>query len=289
VTVTDSITAATSATLTYSVNGGGPNVVVMTAAGNLWSGVIPGQVSRIPMPGLDRGASVKSLAEFADRLAELPLVYQPGSQWSYSVSLDLLGRVIEVVSGKSFDDFLLENIFVPAGMYNTFFRVPGVATEKLTSNYGVMAGTLLPLDPAKSSIYLDKPAFPFGGAGLVSSPRDYDLFLRMLAGYGTLHGKRVISELAVRVGTSNLLPEGANTKGTMIDGAGFGAGGRIGLAGAQGTYGWGGAAGTVAFVNFRHGLRGSLFTQYMPSEAYPIHREFPLAVQADLALRRKPA
>ena len=271
-----------SAGLGYSIIQKGPIKAAYVAAG-----VVPGQVSRISLPGLDRGAPASSLALFSDHLAALPLVYEPGTQWSYSVGLDLMGRVIEVVSGKPFDVFLQERIFGPAGMTSTFFKVPAKNVGHLTTNYSPIGGVMFPIDPAKSSIYLDKPAFPFGGAGLVSSPRDYDRFLRMLAGYGKIDGKRVMSELTVRVGASNLLGEGVTTKGTMIDGAGFGAGGRVGLVGDLGTYGWGGAAGTVAFVNFRYGMRGSLYTQYMPSDAYPIHSEFPLSVQADLAAMRK--
>jgi CubicO group peptidase (beta-lactamase class C family) len=194
--------------------------------------------------------------------------------------------VIEVASGKPFDTFLQERIFGPAGMSSTWFQVPASEEKRLTGNYSPAMGMLIPIDPPKSSVYLGKPAFPFGGAGLVSSPRDYYRVLEMLAGYGTIGGKRVMSEKAVRLGTSNLLPEGAKTKGSMVDGAGFGAGGRVGLAGDQGTYGWGGAAGTVAFVNLKYGLRASLFTQYLPSDAYPIHSEFPKAVRADLAKMR---
>ena len=119
--------------------------------------------------------------------------------------------------------------------------MPGAA-DRLTTNYGVVDGMLLPIDPAQSSVYLDPPAFPFGGSGLVGSPRDYDRFLKMIGNYGMLDGQRVMSEAAVRLGTSNLLPEGVSTKGTLIDGYGFGAGGRQG--GPHGnTYGWAGAAG----------------------------------------------
>ena len=242
-------------------------------------GLIPGQVSRLPVPGIGRATAVQGLDTFADRLAKLPLVLQPGTKWSYSVGLDLLGRVIEVASGMKFDAFLKQRIFDPAGMTSTFFTVPAADVGRLTTNYGVVNGTLIPIDPAKASIYLDTPPFPFGGAGLVSSPRDYDRFLRMLLGYGVIDGKRVMGELAVRVGTSNLLPEGATTEGTWVDGQGFGAGGRV----SDGSYGWGGAAGTVAFVNFKAGLRANLMTQYMPSDAYPLHDEFPQAVMDDLA------
>lgn len=243
------------------------------------NGLIPGQVTRLPLPGLGRAKAVAGLDVFADRLAKAPLVLQPGTKWSYSVSLDLLGRVIEVASGQKFDAFLDERIFKPAGMDSTWFTVPESEVGRFTTNYGIMNGMALPLDPAASSIYLDTPPFPMGGAGLVSSPRDYDRFLRMLLGYGMIDGKRVMSEAAVRVGTSNLLPETATTKGTWVEGQGFGAGGRV----SDGSYGWGGAAGTVAFVNYQAGLRANLMTQYMPSEAYPIHDAFPKAVLEDLS------
>lgn len=244
------------------------------------AGLIPGQVSRIPIPGLSRGTPVRSLAAFADGLAKMPLVLQPGTKWSYSVSLDLLGRVIEVIEGRPFDAVLKERIFDPCGMDSTFFRVPESEIGRFTTNYGILAGTPLPMDPAESSIYLDTPPFPMGGAGLVSSPRDYDRFLAMLLGYGMIDGKRVMGEAAVRVGTGNLLPTTATTEGTWVAGEGFGAGGRV----TGDAYGWGGAAGTAAFVKYGGGgLRAQLFTQYMPSEAYSIQREFPELVARDLA------
>ncbi|MXP28792.1 serine hydrolase [Porphyrobacter algicida] len=243
------------------------------------NGLVPGQVSRLPLPELGRAKPVEGLANFADGLAKVPLVLQPGEKFSYSVGLDLMGRVIEVVSGMPFDEFLRTKIFEPCGMTSTFFQVPEKDVGRLTTNYAVVSGTLFPIDPAASSIYLDKPAFPFGGAGLVSSPRDYDRFLEMLLNYGMIDGTRVMTERAVRVGTSNLLPKGAITKSTWIEGQGFGAGGRV----SDGAYGWGGAAGTVAFVSFKAGLRAGMFTQYMPSDAYPIHTAFPAAVLKDLA------
>lgn len=242
-------------------------------------GLIPGQVSRIQLPGFGPALPVKGLAAFADRLAKAPLVYQPGTRWSYSVSLDLLGRVIEVAGKQPFDHFLHERIFEPCRMSSTWFRVPESEVGRLTTNYGIVNGAPVPIDPARASIYLDEPAFPFGGAGLVSSPRDYDRFLAMLAGLGALEGRRVMSERAVRVGTSNLLPAGVSTEGTFAAGSGFGAGGRS----SDGNYGWGGAAGTVAFANVNSGLRGNLMTQYMPSEAWPVHSAFPAAVLKDVA------
>jgi len=246
-------------------------------------GLVPGEVSRLPIPGISRTEAVGSLERFAEGLSRLPLVLQPGTKWSYSVGLDLLGRVIEVASGMAFDRFLRERIFDPCGMDSTYFTVPQNEVGRFTDNYGVLAGNPLPIDPALASVYLDEPAFPFGGAGLVSSPRDYDRFQRMLLGYGKLDiggtSRRVMNELAVRVATSNILPRTASVEGTWVDGQGFGAGGRV----VNGTFGWGGAAGTLASVDYNLGLRTGLYTQYMPSEAYPMRDEFMAAYAVDLA------
>ncbi len=245
-------------------------------------GLVPGQVSRLPIPGIGRSEAVGSLETFADRLAEVPLVLQPGTKWSYSVGLDLLGRVIEVVEGKPFDQVLAERIFEPCGMTSTYFQVPESEIGRFTTNYGVLGSNVLPIDPAATSIYLDEPPFPFGGAGVVCSPRDYDRFLRMLLGYGKLGDTRVMGELATRIAVSNILPRTATTKGTWIEGQGFGAGGRS----VNGQYGWGGAAGTLAAVDYNLGLRAGLFTQYMPSDAYPIRDEYIAALEADLQAMR---
>ena len=262
--------------LGYTIIQKGPIKDAYTAAG-----LVPAQASRTPVPGLDAIKPLPSLAKFAEVLATMPLIYEPGTKWSYSLGLDLLGRVIEVVSGQPFDQLLQERMFGPCGMDSTWFRVPEAQAARLTTNYFVAGGMLLPLDPGATSVYLDQPAYPFGGAGLVSSPRDYDRFLAMLAGYGTIDGRRVMSESAVRIGTSNLLPAGVDTAGTFANGSGFGAGGSVGLGEDAGTYGWAGAAGTVGFVNLRVGVRAGIYTQYMPADAYPIHQEFSKAVLAD--------
>lgn len=263
--------------LGYTIIQQGPLKAAMEKAG-----VIAGQVSRQVVPGLDRGKPVQSLELFADRLAEFPLVYEPGTKWSYSVGLDLMGRVIEVVSGKSFDAFLKERIFEPAGMDSTYFQVPASDAGRLTTNYAVAAGKLVPVDKGEDSIYLDKPPFPFGGAGLVSSPRDYDRFLRMLANYGMIDGTRVMGELAVRVGTNNLLPEGVEGPAMLGPASNFGAGGRVGIGPEAGIYGWAGAAGTVGMVDMKHGLTSAIFVQFMPPTALPLLSEFQSALKADV-------
>jgi CubicO group peptidase (beta-lactamase class C family) len=252
-------------------------------------GVIPALFSRLQfvLPSLN-GTPAPSLEAFADRLAELPLVYQPGTRWSYSMSLDVLGRAIEVVSGQPFDRFLRERFFDPLGMADTGFQVPPANAERLTSNYFLASNTLVPIDLAANSIYLDPPPFPFGGAGLASTPRDYDRFLEMLLGLGEFRGTRVMSEAAVRLGTSDLLPDTLVPGGEYEGGAwGFGAGGRVGKGENAGAFGWAGAAGTIGFVHSGLNLRAGLFSQYMPAMAYPLIDEFPAAILADLAAMRR--
>ncbi|MET1755225.1 serine hydrolase domain-containing protein [Novosphingobium sp. RD2P27] len=263
--------------LGYSIIQQGPIAELMAA-----KGLTAGRVTRLPVPGIFRSQAVEGLDVFADRLAEVPLVYDPGTKWSYSLGLDLMGRVIEVVSGQPFDIYLQENIFTPTGMDDTSFQVAPADAGRLATNYGVLEGIFVPIDEGATSIYLEKPAFPFGGAGLVSSPRDYDRFLRMLAQLGEIDGKRVLTEEAVRLGTSNLLPPGVAGPSMMGPASGFGAGGRVGLGEEAGIFGWAGAAGTVAMVDIVHGIRSQIFAQFMPPTALNLLPEFQTALKADV-------
>ena len=248
------------------------------------NGITPGIVSRFPIPGQPTSAPTPDLKTFSERLAKLPLIAEPGTKWSYSISLDLLGRVIEVASGMDFEAFLKTRIFEPLKMNSSYFQVPQSETKRFVSNYAPVNGVLFPIDPASTSIYLNKPAFAFGGAGMVTSARDYDRFLNMLANYGELDGVRVMSTAAAKLAMSDLLPSGVSTDGTFTAGAGFGAGGRVGKGANDGVFGWGGAAGTVAFVDPRSKLRAICMAQYMPSNVYPIHSDFAKWVQKDLGL-----
>lgn len=248
------------------------------------NGITPGIVSRFPIPGQPASAPTPDLKTFAERLAKQPLIAEPGTKWSYSISLDLLGRVIEVASGMEFEAFLKARIFEPLKMNSSFFQVPKSETARLVSNYAPVNGVLFPIDPASTSIYLDKPAFAFGGAGMVSSARDYDRFLNMLANYGELDGVRVMSTATAKLAMSDLLPAAVSTDGTYADGAGFGAGGRVGKGVNDGVFGWGGAAGTVAFVDAKRKLRAVCMAQYMPSNVYPFHADFAKWVLKDLGL-----
>ena len=241
------------------------------------AGIVGGQASRLPIPGFAQVTPAPSLAVMADRLAALPLVYEPGTKWSYSIGLDLMGRLIEVVSGQTFDAFLKARLFDPLGMTSTSFMVAAKDVGRFTTNYAPYGGALIPFDPATSSIYLDPPPYPFGGGGLVSSARDYDRFLAMLLGEGETGGKRVMKTETARLAMSNLISDSVDRKGTFIDGEGFGAGGRVSLPtspGGEGIYGWAGAAGTIGFVHRGLGYLAAGYAQYMPTGALPFQEKF---------------
>lgn len=249
------------------------------------NGINPAVMSRFPIPGFPVAAPTPDLKTFAERVAKLPLVAEPGTKWSYSISLDLLGRVIEVASGMDFEAFLKTRLFDPLKMTSSYFQVPSHETKRFVTNYAPVNGVLLPIDTAAASIYLDKPAFAFGGAGLVCSARDYDRFLHMLQNGGELDGVRIISTETAALAMSDLLPPGVSTDGTFASGAGFGAGGRVGKGAFEGTFGWGGAAGTVAFVDPRRKVRAVFMAQYVPSNVYPFHEDFAKWVLTDLGIQ----
>ena len=247
-------------------------------------GLIPAIVTTMPIPGLSGGPKVPDPDEFLRRTATVPLVAEPGKVWRYSMSLDVLGLIIQRAAGaKSFAQFLQDRLFDPLGMRNSFFHVPGTATPRLTTNYGLMgSGNPIAIDKPTGSIYLRPTPFAYGGSGLVTSPADFDRFLAMIVN-GGLHGsKRIMKEETVRLATSNLLPQEADTTGTWIAPNGFGAGGISGTGANEGLYGWSGAAGTIGMCNTKLKLRTGLYVQYMPQDKLPILSDFPKAVGADL-------
>jgi CubicO group peptidase (beta-lactamase class C family) len=243
------------------------------------NGITPGAVSRKPLPGFPKSAPIPDIDTFSKRLAALPLIAEPGTKWSYSVSVDLLGHLIGVISGMKFEDFLQTRIFGPLKMNSSYFQVPESEVGRLVDNYAALGPVLFPIDPAKDSVFLDKPAFAFGGAGLVTSTADYDRFLTMLLNDGSLDGANILSPKMVALGTSNLLPGGVK----FDDGkAGFGAGGRVGLGQNEGEYGWGGAAGTVAAVQRKFKFRGIGMTQVMGADNMDLQRGLAQWVIKDL-------
>ncbi len=250
-------------------------------------GVSAGVITKRKLKGINDGPPTPDPDEFLRRAATVPLVAEPGSKWVYSMSLDILGIIIGRAAGMPFEQFLTERIFGPLGMAGSFFQVPQSASTHLTTNYGYFLGRPIAIDRPGDSIYQDPVPFAFGGSGLVTSPADFDRFLAMLVNYGMAGTSRVMSETAVRQGTSNLLPQGADLTGSFVAGQHFGAGGIVGTGKDEGLFGWSGAAGTIGFAQMKLGLRSSLYVQYMPQSKLPILKEFPKAVGADLTTQGK--
>jgi CubicO group peptidase (beta-lactamase class C family) len=232
-----------------------------------------------------------SLAEFTQRLATVPLQYQPDTKWHYSVATDVLGRVIEVVSGQSLAEFFETEIFKPLGMGDTRFTI-AEGTETRVATLYAPQGTPEQLDPdaftkamqgqglvpapeALNDPYQPDALFQSGGGGLLSTTNDYLKFARMLLNEGELDGVRLLAPSTVRLMRTDFLGEQAANAyvngGTPREGRGFGLGfGMIkdqGLAATPqgvGTYYWGGAAGTAFWIDPENDLIGIFMTQSIP-------------------------
>lgn len=228
----------------------------------------------------------QSLAEICDRYAALPLLFQPGTSWNYSVATDVLGRVIEVVSGMSLDEFLAKKILEPLGMHDTAFCASPDKHDRLATLYGVneSTGGLKRLEAVGNGAK-SMPVYLSGGGGLVSTAFDYYQFLQMLANRGALGDVRLLSPTSIALMTVNHLPNNhdVSTFGRALgeeiyfDGVGFGFGVSVVIDQAKtralcpnGTYGWGGMASTVFWVDPVEEVTAMFFTQLMPSTTYPI-------------------
>jgi CubicO group peptidase (beta-lactamase class C family) len=240
----------------------------------------------------------KDLAGICDMLAALPLLFQPGAEWNYSMSIDVLGRVVEVLSGMSLGEFMKKRIFDPLGMTDTAFFVPEDKTDRLAALY-----VMNPAD--RKAMRLDamaggatrKPLAEMGGGGLVSTMSDYMKFAMMLRNGGELGGVRILSPRTVSYMASNHLPDGADLSEfgrplfaeTAFDGVGFGLTMSVTLdpvkakvPGSVGDFGWGGAFSTIFTVDPAEDLVYLFMTQLMPSSAHPIRPQFKQLVHQAL-------
>ena len=237
------------------------------------------------------GEVVKSgtLETMMAALAGLPLEFSPGEAWNYSVSTDVLGYLVGVISGKPFEQFLKERIFDPLGMADTAFHVDASRAARLTACYSATpkGGFALQDDPETSS-FLAPPSLVSGGGGLCSTAKDYLAFARMLLAGGVSGTKRLLSPKTIQLMTANHLPGGkdiATMSRSMFseaayEGVGFGLGfatttdpARTLIPGSAGDYFWGGAASTFFWIDPHEDLIVILMTQLMPSSVYPIRRE----------------
>ena len=205
-----------------------------------------------------------------DRLGTLPFVAQPGERWVYGYNTDILGCVIERVSGMPLDRFFATRIFAPLGMRSTWFYPPASAAARLTTVYGYFDGKFgrAPDGPKGQGDYIKGPRTSFsGGAGLVSTAADYATFLQMLANGGTFNGARLLSPRSVELMHMNHVDRLYGSKG---DGFGLGFSvlldpGEAGSFGNAGLYGWGGAYATNYWIDPRDGLVTVYMVQLMPN------------------------
>ncbi len=205
-----------------------------------------------------------TLQEMIDKLATIPLNYQPGKAWVYSVSMDIQGYIIEKLSGQSLPDFMRDHIFAPLDMKDAGFFVPEAKRSRLATNYKAEEGGQLTVTAAGSppTDYATEPANPSGGGGLLSTAEDYYRFAQMLGDGGELDGKRILAPASVKLMTSNHLPANLLTGefhgGLHVMRPGFGYGFNCAvvfdppeatLPDGKGTFFWDGAAGTWFWVD----------------------------------------
>jgi CubicO group peptidase (beta-lactamase class C family) len=233
------------------------------------------------VPGEDRPSTLKDMAT---KLAGMPLLFSPGTRWNYSVSTDIVGYLVELISGQPFDEFLRARIFEPLGMHQTGFSVPDGEADRFAANYRRTAKSLLRLeDDPQTSAYLGPQTFFSGGGGLVSTAEDYRRFCQMLLSGGEFAGQRLISRKTLELMTQNYLPGGQDLAGvamgsfseTTNEGVGFGLGFAVVLDlakrqthGSLGEYYWGGAASTAFWIDPKEDLFAIFLTQLMPSTTY---------------------
>ncbi|HVC70146.1 MAG TPA: serine hydrolase domain-containing protein [Acidimicrobiales bacterium] len=226
------------------------------------------------------------LAACCDAWAGLPLLFQPGAEWNYSVASDVLGRVVEVASGQTLDAFFTEHIFGPLGMSETGFFIDEAAAPRLAALY-------LPAPGTQTATRLDgfgaspttRPTFLSGGGGLIGSSADYARFTQMLLGGGELDGVRLLGPRTVAYMTRNHLPGHVDLEAigrplfaeTTFDGVGFGLGFSVmvdpvksKVLSQAGEFAWGGAASTIFFVDPVEEITALFMTQLLPSSTHPI-------------------
>jgi CubicO group peptidase (beta-lactamase class C family) len=256
------------------------------------SGLTYGFMNSTPVDAMYRQQGVEqsaNLAEMVSKLAGIPLLFSPGSRWSYSVATDVCGHLVELIADTPFDEFLEEQIFAPLGMTDTGFVVPEDKVHRFAANYDRTSDNGMRLiDSPESSPYLQDRGLHSGGGGLVSTIHDYYKFASMLLNQGEHAGTRILGRKTVELMTSNHLPNNGDLTSmgqavfseTPYDGIGFGLGFSVMLdpataqiLGSPGEFAWGGAASTYFFVDPKEDMLVIFMTQLMPSSSYPIRRE----------------
>jgi len=235
---------------------------------------------------------------FVAALGQLPLEFSPGEAWNYSVSTDVLGAVVERVSGMKLPEFFRARIFAPLGMEDSFFAVPAEKIDRLTDCYSFVPGKgRVMYDRGAESAWSVMPKLVSGGGGLVSTALDYHRFCRMCLNGGELDGVRIIGRKTLELMTQNHLPGGSDlstmSKSLFSEAANAGTGFGLGFAinidvarsmipGSVGEYYWGGMFSTAFFIDPVERLTMVFMTQMSPSNTYPIRRELKTLIYSAL-------
>ncbi|MFN3668639.1 MAG: serine hydrolase domain-containing protein [Brevundimonas sp.] len=228
------------------------------------------------------GPRVRDLDEMARRLADIPLLFEPGSAYSYSVALDVLGLVIQRASGMAFPDFLQRRLFDPIGMDDTRFGLAPAQAGRMAALYDYSPPGRR-LDPGSSVEAYSRPLTLFsGGAGLVSTADDYLAFLTTLLNDGRAGRVRVMRSETARLVRTDILPPSLDANG-----GGYGFGGYVARPGAwnAGEYGWDGAAGTKGWLDPVRGYAAVVMVQFFPWGALPVATEARAAILEDLGIQ----
>ena len=252
-----------------------------------------------PAPGQRRGRGA-TLASMVEHYAGYPLEFHPGTRWLYSVSTDVCARLVEIMSGQRFDDYLRDTIFAPLGMGDTGFSVPDDKADRFAACYRRDGSKNLVLsdDPQRSG-YREEPSFLSGGGGLVSTTPDYLRFCQMLVGGGELDGVRILGRKTVELMSANHLPGGQDLQAFALPGgygevgfAGMGFGLTVAVAkappetqviGSAGEYMWGGAASTIFWVDPAEDLVVVFMTQLLPSGTFNFRGQLKALVYPAIA------
>lgn len=245
---------------------------------------------------LTNGATLKDMAK---TLVDIPLQFSPGTEWNYSISTDVLGYLVEIISGQSLDAYFDDNILIPLGMSDTGFSVRPNQQQQFAACYDFLRKTdendlryKLQDDP-KTSRYLETPSLLSGGGGLVSTIDDYYIFTKMLLGKGKYNGVRILGSKTFEYMSRNHLPQD-NDLASMgksrftesgFNGVGFGLGFSVVMNAAQsgvlcsdGELAWGGMASTCFWVDPEEAITVVFMTQLIPSGCYPVRNQLRAAV-----------
>ncbi|MHA2092706.1 MAG: serine hydrolase domain-containing protein, partial [Candidatus Kariarchaeaceae archaeon] len=226
-----------------------------------------------------------TLKEFSEKLASLPLTFEPGTKWWYGFNFDILGYLIEKISGRALDYFLKERIFSKLGMNDTDFYVPDSKQDRLCKAYTIEDSELVEVTGPTKTGFNQKPTLLSGGAGLVSTIEDYLKFCLLLLDEGTYNREQILSQKAVELMRSNYLPHGKSMLDTYFvkledpelikkyEGMGSGLGvsvkiGQNALPSSLGEYGWVGAFNTIFRIDPKKNLIWIILTQYCPEDNF---------------------